>query len=109
MKTIKLRARDLASKFGFMDGDIVANFCEENNLKAEIEGKDTHDVLISLVRKYLLPVVGEINVYEISSMHNPIRCEQQHIEELTYSDISVDVNLSQVIKCIKETKKADYL
>ncbi|AVZ45643.1 hypothetical protein vBEcoMRo157lw_00098 [Escherichia phage vB_EcoM-Ro157lw] len=29
MKTLHLHAQSLASKFGFMDGDIVSLFCEE--------------------------------------------------------------------------------
>lgn len=44
MKIIHLQARSLASKFGFMDGDIVSLFCEENNIESELKDKDSHDV-----------------------------------------------------------------
>lgn len=105
MKTIHLQARSLASKFGFMDGDIVSLFCEENNIESELKDKDSHDVLIKLVRKHLLPLVSHVKVFEILTMHNPIRCEYDFIDELRQSDVQVEVGLEEVLQCIKETEK----
>lgn len=105
MKTIHLQARSLASKFGFMDGDIVSLFCEENNIESELKDKDSHDVLIKLVRKHLLPLVSHVKAFEILTMHNPIRCEDDFIDELRQSDVQVEVGLEEVLQCIKETEK----
>lgn len=105
MKTLNLQARSLASKFGFMDGDIVSLFCEENNIESELKDKDSHDVLIKLVRKYLLPLVSNVKVFEISTMHNPIRCEDEFIDDVRQSDVQVEVGLEEVLQCIKETEK----
>lgn len=105
MKTIHLQARSLASKFGFMDGDIVSLFCEENNIESELKDKDSHDVLIKLVREHLLPLVSHVKVFEILTMHNPIRCEDDFIDELRQSDVQVEVGLEEVLQCIKETEK----
>lgn len=105
MKTLHLHAQSLASKFGFMDGDIVSLFCEENNIESEIKDKDSHDVLIKLVRKHLLPLVSHVKVFEILTMHNPIRCEDDFIDEMRHSDVQVEVGLEEVLQCIKETEK----
>lgn len=105
MKTLHLHAQSLASKFGFMDGDIVSLFCEENNIESELKDKDSHDVLIKLVRKHLLPLVSHVKVFEILTMHNPIRCEDDFIDEMRHSDAQVEVGLEEVLQCIKETEK----
>lgn len=105
MKTLHLHAQSLASKFGFMDGDIVSLFCEENNIESEIKDKDSHDVLIKLVRKHLLPLVSHVKVFEILTMHNPIRCEDDFIDEMRHSNVQVEVGLEEVLQCIKETEK----
>lgn len=105
MKTLHLHAQSLASKFGFMDGDIVSLFCEENNIESELKDKDSHDVLIKLVRKHLLPLVSHVKVFEISTMHNPIRCEDDFIDEMRQSNAQVEVGFEEVLQCIKETEK----
>lgn len=105
MKTLNLQARSLASKFGFMDGDIVSLFCEENNIESELKDKDSHDVLIKLVREHLLPLVSHVKVFEILTMHNPIRCEDEFIDDVRQSDVQVEVGLEEVLQCIKETEK----
>ena len=100
---IRLRAASLASKFGFGDGDILDYFCEDNNIS--LDERDPHQILIKLVRLYLLPLIPHVQVYEIGTMHNPIRCEVQFVEELQGSDIYVDVTIHQLIQCINETEK----
>ena len=103
---LRLFAYGLASKFGFGDGDILEYFCEDNDI--DLQGRDEHDVLIKLVRTYLLPLIPHVQVYEIGSLHNPIRCEEQFVEELKDSKIYVDVTIDQLIQCINETEKADW-
>lgn len=105
MKSLHLHAQSLASKFGFMDGDIVSFFCGVNNIESELKDKDSHDVLIKLVRKHLLPLVSHVEVFEISTMHNPIRCEDEFIDEMRQSDVQVEVGIEEVLQCIKETEK----
>lgn len=100
---IRLRAASLASKFGFGDGDILDYFCEDNNIS--LDERDPHQILIKLVRLYLLPLIPHVQVYEIGTIHNPIRCEDQFVEELQGSDIYVDVTIHQLIQCINETEK----
>lgn len=103
---LRLFAYGLASKFGFGDGDILEYFCEDNNI--DLQERDEHEVLIKLVRTYLLPLIPHVQVYEIGSLHNPIRCEEQFVEELKDSKIYVDVSIDQLIQCINETEKADW-
>lgn len=103
---LRLRAYGLASKFGFGDGDIIDYFCEDNNI--DLQERDQHDVLIKLVRTYLLPLIPHVQVYEIGSLHNPIRCEDEFIKELEQSEIYVDVSIDQLVQCINETEKADW-
>lgn len=103
---LRLFAYGLASKFGFGDGDILEYFCEDNNI--DLQERDEHEVLIKLVRTYLLPLIPHVQVYEIGSLHNPIRCEEQFVEELKDSKIYVDVTIDQLIQCINETEKADW-
>lgn len=103
---LRLFAYGLASKFGFGDGDILEYFCEDNNI--DLQERDEHEVLIKLVRTYLLPLIPHVQVYEIGSLHNPIRCEEQFVEELKDSKIYVDVTIEQLIQCINETEKADW-
>lgn len=105
MNTLQLHAQSLASKFGFMDGDIVSFFCGVNNIESELKDKDSHEVLIKLVRKHLLPLVSQVEVFEISTMHNPIRCEDEFIDEMRQSDVQVEVGIEEVLQCIKETEK----
>lgn len=103
---LRLFAYGLASRFGFGDGDILEYFCEDNNI--DLQERDEHEVLIKLVRTYLLPLIPHVQVYEIGSLHNPIRCEEQFVEELKDSKIYVDVTIDQLIQCINETEKADW-
>lgn len=103
---LRLFAYGLASKFGFGDGNILEYFCKDNDI--DLQGRDEHDVLIKLVRTYLLPLIPHVQVYEIGSLHNPIRCEEQFVEELKDSKIYVDVSIDQLVRCINETEKADW-
>ncbi len=76
-----LDADGLLSKWGYCDGDIVIEWWDEQ-FDGEIpqdllDHVDHHAVLSDLVRTHLVPVIIEaghtIEVYDIQSIHNPIR------------------------------------
>lgn len=52
-----------------------------------------------------MPLVSHVKVFEILTMHNPIRCEDDFIDEMRHSDVQVEVGLEEVLQCIKETEK----
>ena len=92
-----LPVRGLASKFGFEDGDAVSNFLCENSVF--IDGDDK-SALVALVRKYLLPTIPNVGVYEICTHHNPIRCEGEWIDFCEKCDDCVYVPLSEVVATV---------
>lgn len=99
---IMLQAADLCSKFGFFDGDIVAEYCDENNV--DLKGRYHKDVLLHLVKKYLEPKLDAgISLYEISSIHNPIRCEADCWDKCYMCDACAYVTHEQLLQAILET------
>jgi hypothetical protein len=74
-----LWADSLCSKWGFGDGDApeaVEDWWEESG--RGYADLDWHPILIRLVRSYLLTALAQhhnVQVYEISTIHNPIRAE----------------------------------
>jgi hypothetical protein len=79
-----LDSDSLFSKWGFRDGDTL----REND--AGIPAKvDSHAVLCHLVRAHLLPALPrEVRVYEICSMHNPIRADDE-VNDIPYTGVWV--------------------
>ena len=77
---LTLRSDDLCSKWGFNDGDIpehVVEWCDENGI--DWSEADWHEVLRTLVREHLLPVLAEhheVEVHHIETHHNPIRASR---------------------------------
>ena len=60
----------LLSKWGFSDGDMLEDLLYDNNLG----DVDTHTVLIKVVKEMVAPKVKQVlDIYEIPSIHNPIR------------------------------------
>lgn len=97
---MRLHAADLWSKWGFHDGNIQSNHPDE-----DIAFSD-YDALIPAVRKYLLPLLPDVEVEEWESHHNPIRaktfadgCPDQ------YLDVYVDVTFEQWAELVKELAK----
>lgn len=52
-----------------------------------------------------MPLVSHVEVFEISTMHNPIRCEDEFIDDMRQSDVQVEVGIKELLQCIKETEK----
>lgn len=77
MTDLHLHATSLFSKWGFGDGDIVDEWYWDTFDGPIPNGISHHDVLIELVRKVLVPAIEtaghRIDVYEIDTIHNPIR------------------------------------
>lgn len=66
---VVLNSASLLSKFGFMDGDQF-DWTYEHGVK------DKHKLLIAMVREFILPKLEQkVEVYEIGTIHNPIRAK----------------------------------
>ncbi len=100
MKTLRLNARCLASKWGFGDG---GDFDYEGICLK-------HSTLVFLVVRHLLPLVPHVKVYHVGTAHNPIRCEDQFVEEMENSNVFVDLTEGDIEEAesfcqfIKETR-----
>lgn len=88
---------DLYSKHGFSDGDVMDEVCSELGLR-----RYRHWLLVAIVRAKLLPALpNPIEVFEISTHHNPIRAEY-HLE---YDDDNANVTLVVSWKEIEQLAK----
>lgn len=78
----------LLSKWGFHDGDILDDIAWDNKIEVD------HDALIRIVKKYVIPKIkNKIKVFEIGTIHNPIRAESvdgKDIDCYNGSDIKLD-------------------
>lgn len=71
MNKYRLSGEDLVSKWGFHDGDLF----------------ESKELLVAVVRKYLEPKLPKgVLLYEICSIHSPIRAEDESFEILFYSE-----------------------
>jgi hypothetical protein len=76
---LHLHAENLFWKSGFGDGDIlfdwIWDFADAKGIEPPTAWLDNdHEVLRRLVREHLLPLIpGEFTVYDIETIHNPIR------------------------------------
>ena len=74
---LRLATDDLFSKWGFGDGDVVEDYLWDHvdeDLQARLFDLDQRAVLCQLVRSHLLPALDRpVEVYEIQTIHNPIR------------------------------------
>ncbi len=73
--SLTLYSDGLLSKFGFNDGDDPdewLDYCEANG----IDYNEVGFPLVKLVRQYVLPALDQqVTVYEIETIHNPIRAK----------------------------------
>ncbi|MEV2277723.1 hypothetical protein AB0I72_19265 [Nocardiopsis sp. NPDC049922] len=107
--TVTLFSFGLLSKWGFGDGDTPdewLDYLDEHG----IDWDDAQWPLAALVRRYLLPELAKhhtIEVYEIETIHNPIRASRVdgiEIDPLAADDevelipASVDVPLSEALR-----------
>ncbi|ASU81518.1 hypothetical protein CDO52_00805 [Nocardiopsis gilva YIM 90087] len=93
---ITLYSSDLLSKWGFNDGDepdIWLDYLDEMGL----DWDDIPWPLVPLVRRYLLPALAahhDIEVYEIESIHNPIRARRVNGIEIDDHAVEPQVQLT---------------
>jgi hypothetical protein len=80
-RTVVLRSEGLLNKWGFSDGDLVAD-----------DTGSRHDLLVKLVKKHLLPLLPGVDVDHIVTIHNPIRATKA-TAHLIVDDISVPVQV----------------
>lgn len=103
---MRLSAYELCTKFGFSDGDIVGDYCDEN--KIDLKKRYHKDVLVKLVRKYLEPkLTPGISLYEICSIHNPIRCDDECWDKCNECNVIVDITREQILETIEEVEPDD--
>lgn len=112
-RVLTLHSDGLLSKFGFNDGDLTDELADW----FEAEGIDYarvawHQVLCRLVREHLLPVLDQaVVVYEIGTIHNPIRAatvDGVDVSDLDEADLPVltpdhvDVPYAVVLQAVRE-------
>jgi hypothetical protein len=91
-RTVYLFGFDLYSKWGFSDGDVNEEVCSELGLR-----RWRHEILIEMVRARLLPALpNKIEVYEISTHHNPIRAEDGYDWNQENADVSVHFTWGEI-------------
>lgn len=77
--TLWLHSACLLSKYGFGDGDepdAWLDWCDEREIDYNAPGWDWHATLRRLVREHLLPKLDQrVEVYDIETIHNPIRAD----------------------------------
>lgn len=62
----------ILSKWGFDDGDMLDDLLWDNGIELD----DKHKLLIKVVREKVLPEIKQhVEVFEIGTIHNPIRAE----------------------------------
>lgn len=111
--TITLHSFGLLSKWGFGDGDAPDEWLDYLDERG-IDWDDAEWPLAALVRRYLLPELAKhhaIDVYEIGTIHNPIRASKVdgiEIDDRAINDevelvpASVDVPLAEALKIALE-------
>lgn len=90
-QSLILHASGLLSKWGFGDGDVLAQWWWD--VYDEEPPKNDHDLLYALVTQYLLPALrkegNDVQVYRIHTNHNPVRAEYlngRHLQDLSIID-----------------------
>ena len=102
MSGMFLDAESLASKWGFQDGDMPEEFYEWLIAAGISTEMDWHRVLVQLVRDRLLPLLPDVQVYEIETSHNPIRATQETWDSAYASGVSVIVDWADVLATARE-------
>ena len=106
-KLLTLHASGLLYKWGFGDGDVLANWWWD--VYDEEPPKNDHDLLYVLVTQYLLPILRregfDVTVYRIHTNHNPVRAEYingksihdfENVDEDLLGDTQVTLTKEQV-------------
>ncbi len=68
---MRFYTRCLLSKWGFGDGSMLDDLIFDAGIEL-----DEHELLIRVVRSFVLPQIDQhVDVFEIGSIHNPIRAD----------------------------------
>lgn len=103
MKHVTLDSRSLFSKWGFEDGDVLHEWWYYTGRIEPASAPDTdlrffgldHLTLIIAVQKYLLPALPRsVETYRVSTLHNPIRAEDDEPED--FAPVEVTVTYAQL-------------
>lgn len=107
--TIRLHVSDLASKYGFSDGDVTydpldelgfdstADVPYESNFPGEPTRFLGQVVLEELVRRHIAPLVPEIEIsYDVNCIHNPVGVWEEVAEEISQDMRYVDVSYEEI-------------
>jgi major membrane immunogen (membrane-anchored lipoprotein) len=112
MSNLVLYADDLLSKWGFSDGDRLSDWVYDRLNRFDFE-YDNHKVLEELVKRYLLPKLDKkVEIYFISTIHNPVRAEMidgeyytnhyEHDDNGLLGDVQVEITLEQFLEVAKD-------
>ena len=75
-QAITLHARDVLSKWGFDDGDLMLHDQRCRAILEEFQGVTSHELLVAVVRRCLLPRLHQhVELAELVTLHNPARAE----------------------------------
>lgn len=113
--SIRLRAVDLFSKWGFSDGEVLFDVLFDNELEPTVwtfdgvtgggfEHRQTFDscLVIRLVREFLVPAIPRpFGVHRTFSAHNPVRADMgETVDGL--ADIYIDVPHADVLRIARD-------
>jgi hypothetical protein len=92
---IYLSGDSLFSKYGFNDGDMpdaLMDWLDADHPSVDYSVEDWHPVLVQLVRGHLLPLLPDgLEVYEIDTIHNPIRARSLNGVDTTHLERALDL------------------
>ena len=89
MNSMRFYTRDLLSKWGFGDGDMLDDLLLNNDITPNPK------ILIRVVREEVLPKIDQhMDLYQFSTSHNPIRAEKVNGVEVDHYNPSLSMKLT---------------
>lgn len=87
-RVFTLRSRDLLTRYGFCEGDMLEDWLRERVGRDGRPAVDYHTLLVAVVKEYLVPVLEPLAVVEIvdTPVHNPIRVVRIGNRDWTHQD-----------------------
>lgn len=112
MSNFVMYADDLLSKWGFGDGDRLGDWVSDTFNRYNFEYQE-HKLLEELVKRFLLPKLDKkVEIFFVSTIHNPVRAEMINGEYYTnhykhddgglLGDVTVEVTPEQFLKVAKD-------
>jgi hypothetical protein len=108
---LRLHSKDLLSKWGFEDGDILINRMYDKQF-SEVIQVEHHDLLFEAVGRFMLPALRQrVCVRRIETSHNPVRAVMVDGVEIRWDGPNpgvdlfpryVDVTYEQLYELVKE-------